>query len=288
MIGTRMKRMRALTAIFVASLSLFGIEARARAAAFLLPPVAGTPTVSNWADVVFAGTKTVVVTFNSANAPVPAVPVLAPVGVRQQGAISSAVTTWNAASPVLMNNFSFASMGFAAGTPIKALGASHFDTESILLHELGHALGLDHPNWGDRVREAPADATSLDVCPSQSMGMGAKRATASGPVPPGMCVYGAGVDGIPGTADDTRAPNVSWHIVPLAGFAMNNPFLPIFGNIDNLTYGLALPAPAFPQTPTREVASVLGVGALEAVMVQGARNLEIQRQLAQDDVVGFY
>ncbi|MBL8532641.1 MAG: PEP-CTERM sorting domain-containing protein, partial [Betaproteobacteria bacterium] len=95
-----------------------------------------------------------------------------------------------------------------------------------------------------------------------------------------------------GNFDDNRGDDLSLHLVDRD----NNPFNAFNGVIDKSTFTMDGPfaTGGFAQTPTREVAAAgraaTGFNAirdLEALMVQGARPLEVQRELTRDDLHGM-
>ncbi len=137
------------------------------------------------------------------------------------------------------------------------------DFESILLHEMGHALGLGHPNVGS--------------------GVGTSNYTASTPA----ANSDAGVDGIIGSADDVRGSDVNLNWFRTSN---NNPFT-IAGTVDLTTYSrdiANLPGTdLYSANPDRDVAADLGFADTEAAMQQGAFWDEIQRTLGHDDVAGI-
>ena len=148
------------------------------------------------------------------------------------------------------------------------ISAQQYDFESVLLHEMGHALGLDHPNFGAAL---PAN----------------DRYTRSGVGGNGVNDLGPGPDGVIGTADDARGDdtNLNWFRT-----ATNNPFA-IAPVVDSTTYSrnlTALPAgDSFSAQSSRENAATKGLANTEAVMVQGTFNGEVQRSLGFDDVAGI-
>ncbi|WP_146159990.1 MULTISPECIES: hypothetical protein [Nitrosospira] len=196
------------------------------------------------------------------------------VPVTDRPALANAVTTWSNRNPLAANNIVANPDGFPAGTPVKVLGGQNYDLESILLHELGHAFGLDHPNLADR------STPELD------------RATASTKGNNGIFDLGT-VDGIPGNFNDNRGDDLSLHLVDQD----NNPFsgLPALAGKEGFFLDGPFVTGGYAQAPTRVVASAGRIATgfdaianLEAVMVQGLPALESHRALALDDAQGLF
>jgi hypothetical protein len=190
-------------------------------------------------------------------------------------ALGGAVAIWNARAPVTSGN-------------VQPAGGSGFDTQSRLLHELGLAMGLARPNVGG---PAPAPA-SPDIRRFTQSAAGASNGDCTG----ASYVTGSGPDGIPGTADDNRGPAVAGSCTTALNPSLflansdNNPFEPLPAVVDSTTYSFDGPFqnhPGYAQTSTREVAGALGLGATEAVMVQGIHAGERLTALAQDDFAGI-
>ncbi|AFY70165.1 peptidase M10A and M12B matrixin and adamalysin [Thalassoporum mexicanum PCC 7367] len=149
---------------------------------------------------------------------------------------------------------------------------AQFDFESVLLHEMGHSMGLDHINLasesglvgGDREYTATTDgandAFDLDD----------------------------GADNVIGSADDMRGDDVNLNYFRIAD---NNPFATNLGVVDSTTYSrdiANLPVgDNFSANADRAVGGLLGFGSTEGVMQQGTFNGEAQRTLGADDVAGF-
>lgn len=179
--------------------------------------------------------------------------------------VQNVVNTWNRLIPTtgnLIQDFT--------NIPVGAI-----DFETVLLHEMGHALGLAHPNMG-----------SNSILNSDY--------TFSLRGPNNVYEFAAGVDGVVGTRDDVRGDDVNLNYFRTSGTAadQNNPFT-IDSVVDSTTYSrdLAdLPAgDLYSATSSRQNASTLGLipDNTEAVLNQGSANNEIQRTLGHDDVAGL-
>lgn len=151
------------------------------------------------------------------------------------------------------------------------LPSGSFDFESVLLHEMGHSLGLSHVNAASESGLAGANANYTKAT------NGADN----------VFNINAGVDGVIGTADDVRGDDVNLNYFKRTD---NDPFT-IAGTVDSTTYSrdLAdLPAgDLFSTNADRDVATLLGYANTEAAMQQGTFNAEHQRTLAADDVAGI-
>jgi hypothetical protein len=173
--------------------------------------------------------------------------------------VRNVVTTWNALVPKSPN------LLFAANNDI---GSSQIDFESTALHEVGHCLGLGHPNLSTE-----SGLTGNDQNYTKSTD-GADNA------------YDVddGADNVIGSSDDARGDDVNLHWFRKS---TDDPFA-IASVVDSSTYSrdvANLPSGhAFPTNADRTVAALLGYTNTEAVMQQGAFYDEDQRSLTADDV----
>lgn len=159
-----------------------------------------------------------------------------------------AVETWNARIATADN------LVTGAGVPFDQI-----DFESTALRGLGLCLGLDDPSDDSGFTSATNGANNLFQRDD-------------------------GLDNVAGTSDDLRGDDggLMWF-----RFLDNDPFT-VGATVDSSTYTrdtMVLPeGDTFAATPTRDVASALGAGATEAVMVASLLPGEAKRQLAADDL----
>jgi len=173
------------------------------------------------------------------------------------------INTWNSLAPTTGN------LLFGVDNNIPT---GEVDFESTLLHEMGHALGLGHPNLG--------------VQPSVS-GINTNF-TQSTKGTDGNFTFDAGSDGIKGSSDDNRGDDVNLNWFDMSN---NNPF-DINTVVDSTTYSrdTANDLPfghSYSANADRNVGALLGYSNTEAVMQQGAYTDEAQRTLGYDDVAGI-
>ncbi|NNJ93768.1 MAG: hypothetical protein HKP57_03380 [Halobacteria archaeon] len=142
------------------------------------------------------------------------------------------------------------------------------DFESVLLHEIGHCLGMAHVNLasesyltGDNrnyTKSTDGNNNTYDLHP--------------------------GADGYIGSSDDIRGDDINLHWFRKSN---NNPFT-IDSPVDASTYSRNLAdlpsGHTYAANGDRTVAGLLGVPNTEAVMQQGTGYDEAQRMLAHDDV----
>jgi len=176
-----------------------------------------------------------------------------------QVAVQNSVTIWNRLQASSPNVF----LGGNNDIPTGAV-----DFESTLTHELGHCIGLAHPN---EATESGLPAADRDY-------------TKTAPGPNGVRDLDPGSDGIRGSADDQRGDDINLHWFNIGS---NNPFV-LSEPVDASTYSRDLanlpPSDSFAANADRTVAADLGFPGTEAVMQQGAFTDEDQRQLATDDI----
>lgn len=146
------------------------------------------------------------------------------------------------------------------------LASNEIDYESVLTHEVGHCIGLAHPNL----------ASESDV-PVEDQGYAKSLPGADG------YTLDAGADGVIGTRDDQRGDdiNLNWFRK-----GVNDPF--VFEDvIDASTYTTdlsELPAGhAFVEIAALQVSQLRGLSEEEAIMHQGSRRGATRRELARND-----
>ncbi len=142
------------------------------------------------------------------------------------------------------------------------------DFESVALHEVGHCIGMAHPNL------------------ASESGLGDPQANGTKSTDGANNVFNVnpGPDGIFGSSDDVRGDDVNLHWY---NTATNNPFT-IATPVDSTTYArdlASLPAGhSFAANGDRSLSTALGLPLTEAVMQQGTFAGEAQRTLTHDDV----
>jgi hypothetical protein len=172
------------------------------------------------------------------------------------------ITVWNALASTTNN------LRIGANSELQA---DEVDWESTILHELGHCIGLAHPNAATEsgLPNAQRDYTKVADGPNN------------------MFDLDPGADGIIGSADDVRGDDVNLHWYRIGS---NIPFvLPATVDFTNYsrTLGNLPPGDLFAANADRTVSTLFGVPNTEASMQQGAFFDEEQRSLVADDVATF-
>jgi hypothetical protein len=142
------------------------------------------------------------------------------------------------------------------------------DFESLTLHELGHCIGLGHPNMGAQ----------------DGVGEDERNYTAAADGANDQYDFAAGTDTLPGSRDDARGDDLNLHWFEVG---VNNPFLEVASpDASNYSHDLAdLPGEhSFAENADASVAALRGFANTEAVMQQGQYSEEDQRSLQADDV----
>ena len=157
------------------------------------------------------------------------------------------------------------------------------DFESLTLHELGHCIGLAHPNLGV---QPGVESENTDFTISTDGANNVFDINILEP-PEDVDSTAEGGDSVIGSADDQRGDdvNLNWFEVDV-----NNPFLTLNNpTAANYSRDLAdLPnADDYVSNAGRAVGSLLGVSNTEAVMQQGQFFDEDQRRLQADDVTAL-
>ncbi|NEZ02915.1 hypothetical protein G4Y73_01980 [Wenzhouxiangella sp. XN201] len=171
--------------------------------------------------------------------------------------VRNAINTWNTFQPSKSN--------VTRGDP--QLDNNEFDIESVLLHEVGHCIGLAHPNLANESNLPDPD--DWDYAKTLKTG--------------GSYDLGIGGDGVRGSRDDQRGDdvNLNWFRI-----GSNDPFL-FESEIDLDTYSndvADLPGGhAFVEIASYDVSQLRGEGAGEGVMNQLTLNQETQRQIHNED-----
>lgn len=151
------------------------------------------------------------------------------------------------------------------------IGNSQTDFESVLLHEMGHSLGLAHVNLAT---ESGVAAGDRDYSKS-NLGIN------------GVYDLNAGGDGVIGSADDIRGDDINFNFFENG---VNNPFT-VNSVVDSTTYSTNLAnlpgGDSYVANADRDVSALFGVANTEGVMQQGSFAGETQRTLAGSDVVGI-
>lgn len=149
------------------------------------------------------------------------------------------------------------------------LAAGQIDWESTMMHELGHCIGLAHPNLASESGLSGSDPEYTKTTDGDNNTFNLT----------------IGADNVRGSSDDTRGDDVNLHWYRRNS---NNPFAIQDAPFDFSTYArdlVALPAGhTFAVNGDRTVAGLLGASGTEAIMQQGQFSDEDQRTLTPDDV----
>ena len=178
-----------------------------------------------------------------------------------EATLIKAVRTWNRQRAVTNNlSRSFTNNDISV--------SSQFDYESVLVHEMGHCLGLSHPNLATEsgVASADRDYTQAREGANTSFDLN------------------AGGDGRKGSADDVRGDDLNRY-----WFRKNSNDPMAFPSvIDPSTFSLDLAdLPAghtYAANGDRDVLNALGYPNAESVMQQGQFNDEAQRRITPEDL----
>ena len=176
-----------------------------------------------------------------------------------ESSVKNIVTTWNQLSPSSPN------LLFGGNNNI---GSSQIDWQSVVLHEVGHCIGLAHPNLGSQTGVSGSDTNY----------------TQSTNGPGNSFNFGSGVDSIIGSNDDARGDNINLHWF---NKGVNNPYIasPPYDASNYSVLVADLPVGhSYPANAELLVGGSLGFNDSEAVMQQGSRFDEDQRKLGVDDV----
>jgi hypothetical protein len=171
--------------------------------------------------------------------------------------IKNAIASWNKLQPTTSNL-----RNHLPG------GNDYIGFESVFLHELGHCVGLAHPNLASESQQEVSDQNYTRSTSGEDYEFD----------------LSAGDDGIIGSADDLRGNDINLHWFRKDN---NNPFS-IAKVIDMSTYArdqnLLPNGGFFAANGDREVSKKYRAPNSEAVMQQGTFEGEIQRTLLHDDV----
>ncbi|PTN11958.1 hypothetical protein [Nitrosomonas aestuarii] len=172
--------------------------------------------------------------------------------------VQNAINTWNQQVPTTGNIKSDESI----------VPSRTFDFESVALHELGHCIGLAHPNMATESGLVGNDKNYTKAISGSN----------------NRFDLDSGVDGIIGSSDDLRGDDINLHWFNREN---NNPFV-LAEIIDITTYSLNLDdlpsGHQFAANGDRQVSLLLGLQTTEAVMQQGILSGESRRTLAADDI----
>jgi len=172
--------------------------------------------------------------------------------------VLNAINTWNQMIPTLGN----------VRLDDTIVPRHMFDFESVVLHELGHCIGLGHPNLASESGLAGDEKNYTNALPGNNNQFDLNR----------------GIDGIIGSGDDLRGDDINLHWF---NKEHNNPFI-LPEIVDQTTYSRDLtdlpPGHNFAANADRDFSFLLGLPETEAVMQQGIFTGESRRTLVADDI----
>ncbi len=250
---SRRRRTNCLCALTVVGLIL-GFSGEARAGAFIFAEQNGVDIITHPKGYTgVGGNRIVTVGINPAS----------PNAASMEVSVRNIVRTFNRLTPTTGN------LLFGANNNIPP---GQIDFESVALHEVGHCLGMAHPNLATESNLPDADQNYTKTTVGTD----------------GVYNLNPGVDGVKGSRDDQRGDDVNLHWFRKSN---NNPFT-IATKVDSTTYSRNLadlpPGHSFAANGDRDVSTLLGVPNTEAVMQQGTFFDEDQRRLAADDVATLF
>lgn len=169
--------------------------------------------------------------------------------------IQNAINTWNRLQSTIANLDN-------------NISRNQFDFESVALHEIGHCMGLAHPNLASESGLASINKNYTKTIRGIN----------------NVFDVNSGADGVIGSSDDVRGDDINLHWFRKMD---NNPFA-IDDVVDKTTYSRLLSdlpvKHLFAANGDRDVAVLLGVANTESVMQQGIFAGETRRFLSADDV----
>ena len=176
-------------------------------------------------------------------------------------AILNSIRLWNQLEPELGNS----KLAPESGVP-----SNKVDAESVLVHELGHCMGLGHPNLASESGLSGENRRFAKALPGSGPNNG--------------FTLDSGADGIIATQSDARGDDVNLHWFRKSN---NDPFT-IASTVDGTTYSNDLSdLPAghdFATVAGAQVSQIRGLERSEAVMHQGIHYGEKRCGLGHDDV----
>ena len=177
--------------------------------------------------------------------------------------VQNAIQVWNRLNPMVGN----------VVRPNNDLEFTAYDVESVLLHEIGHCIGLAHPNLASESASKSDPPLTID---EQSYAKTLRGGNNEFDLNPG-------IDDVIGSREDLRGDDVNLNWFQRG---VNNPFsMP--SKIDSTTY--TTDVSQLPQGHTWveiaafDVWTLRSVSPTVAVMFQGIFNRETRRELSHDD-----